>query len=299
MKRTSKSKSKKTSWLSNPIVHFFVLGAAIFGLHAALNIGEKEKNPWLVEVTSADIKWMRTVWSKQMQREPTAQELQNMIDSFIREEILYREAVAMGLNERNSTIRRLLAQKMEVMFKDLAEINTPTDDELQAYFKDHGEQYILPTRVSYTHIYFNADRRGKKAETDAKRVLEKLKADNRDPSDTLDLGDPFLLSSNFLQQSLNEVAREFGGLFAQKIISLQPDQWYGPVESAYGIHLVYIHERINSRMPELKEVREKVAMDLLNTRKNELNQKAYDAIRSRYKLLVEGLPYQQENNTKG
>jgi hypothetical protein len=287
--------------LRNPLLHFFVLGAAIFGLHTLLNMGakEKEKNPWLVEVTSADIKWLRTTWSKRMQREPTAQELQNMIDSFIREEILYREAVAMGLEERDSIIRRRLAQKMEFMFKDMAEMNPPTDQELQNYLANHGEQYVLPARVSYTHIYFNADRWGKKAETDAKRVLEELKAGNQKPSETPHLGDPFLLRSYYPMQSLDETAREFGKLFAQKLSSLQAGQWHGPLESAYGIHLVYIHEKIDSRNPKLDEVREKVKIDLLNIRKREMNQKAYHAIRSRYKLLVEGLPYQQKDTPEG
>ena len=132
-----------------------------------------------------------------MQREPTAQELQNMIDSFIREEILYREAVAMGLEERDSIIRRRLAQKMEFMFKDLAEMNPPTDLELQDYLADHSEKYIIPVRISYTHVYFNSDRRGEKAEMDVKRVLEELKAGNQKPSETPHLGDPFLLRSYY------------------------------------------------------------------------------------------------------
>jgi hypothetical protein len=295
-----KNKSK-LRWLRNPLLHFFVLGAAIFGLHATLNMEakSKDKNPWLVEVTSADIKWLRTTWSKRMQREPTAQELQNMIDGFIREEILYREAVAMGLEERDSIIRRRLAQKMEFMFKDLAEINPPTDLELQNYLAEHSEKYIIPARVSYTHVYFNVERRGEKAEMDIKKVLEELKAGNRKTSEALRLGDPFLLRSYYPMQSLDETAREFGKLFAQGLSPLSAGQWHGPLESAYGIHLVYIYEKVDSRSPNLEEVREKVQIDLLSARKREMNQKAYHAIRSRYKLLVEGLPYQQEDNPEG
>jgi hypothetical protein len=228
-----------------------------------------------------------------MQREPTAQELQNMIDALIREEILSREAVAMGLDERDSIIRRRLAQKMEFLFKDLAELNKLTDEELKAYLTDHRKHYVFPPQLSFTHIYFNIDRRGAKAELEVKQVLNKLKAGNGKPVEATSLGDPFLLQSYYSQQSPDETAREFGDAFAKQLFSLEAGQWYGPLESAYGMHLVYIHERIDSRMPKLDEVRKKVETDLLNARQREVNQQTYNAIHSRYQVLVEGLPYQK------
>jgi hypothetical protein len=293
-----KSKSK-LRWLRNPLVHFFVLGAAIFGLHAVLNIGAKPKanDPLLVEVTSADIKWLRTAWSKRMQREPNPVELQNMIDAFIREEILSREAVAMGLDEGDLIIRRRLAQKMEFLFKDLAEMNKLTDEELKTYLTDHSQKYVIPTQVSFTHIYFNIDRRGEKAELEVKQVLNKLKAGNGKPVEATSLGDPFLLQSYYSKLSPDDTARGFGDAFAKQLFSLEAGQWYGPIKSAYGMHLVYIHERISSRMPKLEEVRKKVEADLLNARQREVNQQTYNAIHSRYQVLVEGLPYQKTEGT--
>jgi len=291
MKARTEYNSRKTGlrWLRNPLLHFFILGAAIFGLHVALTTGAKpkENDPWLVEVTSADIKWLRSAWSRRMQREPNPQELQNMIDAFIREEILSREAAAMGLDERDSIIRRRLAQKMEFLFKDLAEMNTPTDEELKAYLADHRQQYVLPPQVSFTHVYFNVDRRGGKVGMEVKKVLQELKADNSETAEVTSLGDPFLLQSYYSKQSPDETAREFGDTFAKQLFSLEAGQWYGPLESAYGIHLVYIHERINSRMPELEEIRKKVEADLLNARQQEVNQKTYNL--HRYSLPLPGL----------
>ncbi len=280
--------------MREPLLHFFLLGAVIFGLHAVLTTGAKPpppKNQRLVEITSADIEWLRTNWNKRMWREPTPTELEHMIDSFIREEILYREAVSMGLDQHDSIVRRRLAQKMEFLFKDLAEMAQPTEAELRGYLEDHPDRYRFPARVSFTHVYFSPDRRGERAVSDARKVLQSLEARGLEPLEASLLGDRFMLQTHYSRQATEDAAREFGTAFARRLFELEVGRWHGPVASAYGLHLVFVHDRIESRLPQLEEVRAKVETDLLESRRRKVNQAAYDEIRSRYEVLVENLPY--------
>jgi hypothetical protein len=171
-------------FLKEPLLHFFLLGLVVFGLHAVLNSGVdtgSRGDPLLVEITSADIEWLRSTWNKKMGREPTPRELDGLVASFIREEVLYREAVSMGLDQHDSVVRRRMAQKMDFLFKDLAEMAQPTDEEISGWFDGNRERYRVPAHTSFTHVYFNRDRRGEGVENDAREVLEKVLAEEFDP----------------------------------------------------------------------------------------------------------------------
>ena len=281
--------------LREPLLHFFLLGLAVFGLHAFLNSDEGNgavADPHLVEITSADIEWLRSTWNKKMGREPTAEELEGMTDAFIREEILYREAVSMGLDQHDTVVRRRMAQKMEFLFKDLAEMAEPTEEELQAWFDENRERYRAPALVSYTHVYFNGDQRGEKVLEDARKVLAELQKEGGDPAEAPARGDRFMLRSSYPLQGLDMTAREFGRGFADALAGLETGRWQDPVVSGYGLHLVYLHERIDSRLPELDEVRERVVMDLMTARREQVNTAAYREIKSKYQVLVENMPYE-------
>ncbi len=288
--------------LREPLLHFFLLGLAVFGLHAFLNSDEGNgavADPRLVEITSADIEWLRSTWNKKMGREPTAAELGGMTDAFIREEILYREAVSMGLDQHDTVVRRRMAQKMEFLFKDLAEMAEPTEEELQAWFDGNRERYRAPALVSFTHVYFNADQRGEKVLEGARKVLAELEKEGVDPAGAPARGDRFMLQSSYPLQGLDMVNREFGRAFADALSGLETGRWQGPVVSGYGLHLVYLHERADSRLPELDEVRERVTMDFMTARREEVNTAAYREIKSKYQVLVENMPYERGTQQGG
>lgn len=277
-----------------PLTGFFLLGAVVFGLHAVLDEGvqQVQEDHTVVDITSDDIEWLRSNWNKRMRREPTAAEQQRMVESLIREEILCREATSMGLDQGDSVLRRRLAQKMEFLFKDLAEIAPPTEGELASYLADHSEHYLVPAKVSFTHVYFNPDARGERVLQDVRSTLQKLKSDQSPPSDVSSLGDPFLSQSHYQDMSADDIRWTFGSAFEESLLSLQAGGWSGLLESGYGLHLVFIHERTEPRRPLLAEVRQRVETDFLADRRSKMNNQAYAKIRSQYKILVEDLPYE-------
>jgi len=286
-------------WLREPLLHFFLLGLVVFGLHAVLNSEantDSGKDPRLVEITSADIDWLRSTWNKKMGREPTPDELKGLINGFIREEVLYREAVSMGLDQHDSVVRRRMAQKMDFLFKDLAEMAQPSEEEMAAYFEEERERYRAPARVSFTHVYFNGDRRGERVLEDARKALEKIEEGKIDPSGATALGDRFMLQFYYPQQSTEMTAREFGRAFADRLGTLEAAAWHGPVVSGYGLHLVYVHDRVESRLPELEEVRDRVTQDLMADRREKINRAAYREIKSKYRVLVEDMPHREEGD---
>ena len=270
-----------------PLLHFLIIGALIFIIFSSVNKDEIIVSDNKIVVTAAEIERLSDNWSKKWKRLPTEAELQGLVDSYIREEVYYREALALGLDQYDTILRRRLMQKMEFLSNDLAELNQPDDTELNKFFLDHQDKYELPARVTFTHIYFSLDKRGAKAVEDAKSVLSGLNA-LRAP----DRGDNFMLQYDFVQESPFEVERLFGNVFAEKLFQSEINTWQGPIESGYGIHLVRINEKIDARMPELASVIEKVRTDWMFEQKQKMNREIYERFKERYEIVVEDLPKQ-------
>jgi hypothetical protein len=270
-----------------PLFHFLIIGALIFVLFAIA--GEEENNPGgnKIIVSTAEIERLSATWSKKWNRPPTETELKGLVDSYIKEEVYYREALALGLDQDDTILRRRLMQKMEFLSNDLAELNQPDEDALNKYFLDNQEKYELPARVSFTHIYFSWDKRGVKVVEDAKSVLSGLSS-LRAP----ELGDSFMMQYDFDQETPFEVERLFGKGFAEKLFALETNAWQGPIESGYGLHLVRISEKIDARMPELASVIDKVRTDYVFEQRQQVNREIYERFRERYEIVIEDTPKQ-------
>ena len=273
-----------------PLIHFFILGLSIFGLHAVLDRKPESivNDPYLVEVSSADIEWMRTIFNKQMDRGPTVQDLRGQVNQFIREQILSREAVAMGFDEGDIVVRRRLAQKMEFLFKDLSAMTQPTEEELRKYFFENRWKYENPPRVTFTQVYFSIDSRGVEEAIQAAQALIK---EGGDPYSVSTLGDASILSPGCTQCSVREIRNQFGTDLAEAIKNMKPGSWYGPVKSTYGIHAVYIHDHQDMKLPNYRDIIDRIKNDWMSAKREENTRRVYDEIRSRYRVLVEGLPY--------
>ncbi|MHC4740274.1 MAG: peptidyl-prolyl cis-trans isomerase [Planctomycetota bacterium] len=279
--------------LKEPLAHFFLLGLVVFGLHSWLGreASAERSDPYRLDVTSADIEWLRAGWNKRMMREPTVDELSGLIKGFIREEVLYRQAVSMNLDQHDSVIRRRLAQKMEFLFEDLAETQEPPEADLLEYMRKHQDKYSEPARISFAQIYFDMESRSD-ALAEGECVLKELKKSGSVPDDEARPGDATMLPFEVELKSPYQTAGLFGERFSQSLFATEGCGWRGPMRSSYGVHLVYVRERKQARIPELEEVCEKVKTDYMAEHRKNMNDKAFDAIKSRYSIFVEGLKYE-------
>jgi hypothetical protein len=274
-------------WHKEPLLHFLIIGALIFVLFSIVNKEEDIVSGNKIIVSTAEIERLSNIWSKKWNRPPTETELKGLVDSYIKEEVYYREALALGLDQNDTILRRRLMQKMEFLSNDLAELNQPDEDALNKYFLENQEKYELPARVSFTHIYFSLDKRGAKVVEDAKSVLSGLNT-LRAP----ELGDSFMMQYDFVQETPFEVERLFGNDFAEQLFRSDINSWQGPIRSGYGLHLVRISEKIDSRMPELASVIDNVRTDLMFEQKKMMNEEIYKKFKERYEIVVEDMPKQ-------
>lgn len=275
-----------------PLLHFLIIGALIFVLFSFVNKEESAVSENNILVSTADIQRLSDHWSKKWNRPPTETELKGLVESYIKEEVYYREALALGLDQNDTILRRRLMQKMEFLSNDLAELNTPDESALNKYFIDNQGKYKLQARLSFTHIYFSLDKRGRKAVEDAKTVLSGLDA-LRAP----EKGDSFMLEYDFDHETPFEVERLFGNVFAKQLFTLETNIWQGPIKSGYGLHLVRISEKINSQMPELASVIDKVRTDLMFEQREKMNKEIYERFKERYEIVVEDIPKQSSMAT--
>jgi hypothetical protein len=270
-----------------PLLHFLIIGALIFVLFSILNKEESVVSGNRIVVTTAEIERLSNNWSKKWNRPPTETELNGLVESYIKEEVYYREALALGLDQNDTILRRRLMQKMEFLSNDLAELNTPDEPELNQFFLDNQDKYEIPPRISFAHIYFSMDKRGEKALEDAESALSGLNA-----LGAPELGDTFMLQYDFAQETPSEVARLFGKDFAEHLFTLKTNTWQGPIESGYGVHLVRISEKIDSRIPELAAVIDNVRNDWMFEQRQKTNREIYERLKERYEIVIEDMPKQ-------
>jgi len=272
-------------WLREPLIHFLIIGAALFFLYGLQNEGFDDQNKRIV-FTKADINRLVFRWEKTRQRPPTQIELNGMIEQQIREQVMYREALAMGLDKNDSIVRKRLAQKVEFISADLAEQVEPTEKDLTNHLVAHPDKFTVPGRIDFVQIYFNLNKRGESTELDATRLLAEL---NKYESkiDIMLAGDPSMIGQQHEQVSEYEVERLFGKDCAIKVFSLPVGSWQGPVSSGYGLHLLRVSKKTLAVQPELTAVRNKVRMEWMNQQRQVIDKAFYKSLRQRYEIVID------------
>jgi hypothetical protein len=271
--------------IGEPLVHFVVLGVLIFAVYGLLPEAE-DANQSRITVTAQDIERLRTLWERQWGRPPTQEELSGLVESHVREQVLYVEALKMGLDRDDTIVRRRMVQKMEFLSEGVTNTAEPPAEELDEFWRRNAARYAVPAKVSFSHVYFSRDRRGTRAEGDARAALSLLASSNgaEDPSR---LGDPIMLQYDHRLRTQREVAEMFGAEFAEAVFQTEVARWRGPIESAYGLHLVRVSERTEPRTPPLAEVRERVVTDWRHERRQQANQSFYENLRQQYEIVIE------------
>ena len=272
-------------WLREPLLHFLLIGAALFALYGLQNDEVKDDSRRIV-ISESDVDRLISLWEKKWQRLPTQAELEGLIEAQIREEVLYREALAMGLDQNDTIVRRRLAQKVEFISSDIASQAKPSEDDLQDYLNKHADKFKVPGRISFVQIYLNSDKRGVQAEADAELLLKQLQQSGSS-IDIMIAGDAFMFGQQHVSQTEHDVARLFGKQFASSVFALPVGSWQGPVTSGYGIHLVKLEEKSDDLAPDLDEVRNRVRDEWQAEQRRKLNESFYQELRKRYTIVIE------------
>jgi hypothetical protein len=267
--------------LREPLLHFLVLGALLFGLFARAGGGDPAARR--IVVGPGTLENLAATFSLTWQRAPTPAELDALVADHVREEIYAREARALGLDRGDVVVNRRLRQKMELLAAAEAEGREPSEAELEAWLREHAERYRQEPRVTFRHVYLSRERRGAATDGDAARLLAELRAG----ADPAPLGDSILLPTDFADAPLSDVARQLGESFAARLGELPVGAWTGPVESAYGAHLVLLASRTEGRPPSLAEVRDAMRRDWQSAQADAAQEAQYQALRERYEVVVE------------
>jgi hypothetical protein len=267
-----------------PLIHFLLLGALIFAVNAWLNKQRPaETETARIEVTAGTIAWLSEGFAKQWHRAPDADELRGLVNEHVREEVLYREALALGLEGNDTIVRRRLAQKMEFLGQDIATAVKPDEASLRKFFADNAARYAKAAQISFRHVYFSKDRRGNRLEADAREALAALRNGAGDES----VGDPFLREREFANAAETDIASALGREFAAQVITLPTGEWRGPVTSSYGAHLVRVSDRAEPQAVEFEAVREAVVRDFSEERRLAANSDFIRRLKERYSIVVD------------
>jgi hypothetical protein len=274
-------------WLREPLAHFLVIGTVPFVVFGVLGPGTNTTgSARRIELTVDDIRQLQLAFTAQWQRRPTPGEMANLVNSKFREEILYREALALGLDKDDTIVKRRMAQKMEFLTEDVSAVRQPTTEELKAWFAKNAVRFALPSRATFRHLYFSFDRRRERAHDDASRLLAKLARQPAGSPVAASLADPFLFQDYYGDRSSQQLAKEFGPNFAQALFLLKPGSWQGPIESGYGWHLIWLNSITLRRVPAFEEVEPDVKSEWIAEQRAESRRQSFEAMKSRYELWL-------------
>ncbi len=271
-----------------PVAHVVLLGvivAAAVLIARGPPTGDEARR---VMLTGSDVLQLKASFMRTWQREPTAEELQGALEQHIRQEVLYREALARGYDRDDLVVRRAMQQKMEFLASSQAMAQPPTEEEIAAFFSLRQERYRLPAVVDFAQVYVSPDRRGADAERYATELLEQLRIEDPDPNAVSSWGDPIMLDTYSAARTERDVSAAFGDNFASRVVALDVGRWEGPIVSGYGLHLVKVVRREDSRIPVWSEVSHRVLNDMEFEARNSAKDQLYQEIAQNYQVMLDG-----------
>jgi hypothetical protein len=265
-------------WLREPLLHFAVSGALLFAAYAWLNPSAPGSDLREVRIGDGEVKWLAATWRGQTGREPTPEELRELVANLVKEELLSREAREMRLDENDTIVRRRLAQKLEFMLQDTARLAEPSEDELRRFYETSPKAFLTEPRISFTQVYFTNERR-------AAAALPQVAGAS--PAEAVMLGDRLMVEPEFRAADPQAIAAVLGPKFARAVVELAPGAWHGPVESGYGVHLVRVAAVEPARRREFAEVRAQVLERWREEKQREAEKRFLDRLAAKYKVVVE------------
>ena len=287
-------------FLKDPLTHFLALGLGLFLLYGMLNPGGGGgDDPKRITVNRDALLTFVQYRTKTFQPKLAAarldamkgEQLKRLIDDYVREEALHREARALGLGRNDYIIKRRMIQKIDFITQGFAEaVVKLSDDDIKAYYDANRERYREQAFTTFTHVFFGAEKRGPgEAKTLAVAKLVELRSGAVLFSDAPKHGERFPYGVNYVERTRDHVESHFGKPMTRALFALEPDDstWHGPFLSSYGAHLVMVAGKKDARTPPLKEVRGSVEADLTSERRKDQSEKAIKAIVDTYTVDID------------
>ena len=266
------------------VLKVLVLGALLAGVVWAVQgpPGSDGSRPEII-VTQAEVAHQMARWEKIWGRPPTTAELRKAVDSYVRNEILYREALARGMDREDPRVRIALILKMQMLAAGQADARGVTEEDLSAFFALRKEQYRIPAKVSLIQLFF-------KDEPDSRERADSLLAQfqKQEPTEAVlrVAGDTAMIAAVQEAVTAANLEKQFGTDFTAEVLSLPKGKWSGPVRSGYGLHVVKVFDRQPGRIPDLAEVRDKVESDLLYEARKASQELGYQEIAGKYRVGI-------------
>ena len=314
-----------TRWLRSPILHFVVVGGALFGVLRARTVPEPAKPERAPVVISADrIRQMQADFVQRWGTMPTPEQTKALVEETIDDEVLYREARLLALDFQDRSvrrrllekmrvvnagparsqderikqahalgldddvvIRRLLVEKMRLVLTEDASAPPPTEQDLDDYLQRHRDRFEQPAELTFAHVFLSASTRGERLDGDAQALAARLRAQKIDPSSSAGLSDPFPLGLQMEAYTWNRIVARLGKPFAERVFAMEPGAWSDPIASPYGLHLVWVRGRSAARVPSLAAVRRQVEESVLAERAAARLARGLERLRGRYEIRVE------------
>lgn len=308
--------------LRAPLFHFIFIGTCAYLLWPVWNVDEDRLS---IRVTAEDVHQLELGWTQQMGRKPTARDRAALIENEIDERLLLEEAFSrgwhrsdgiaqrrliqnqrfldpedqatdeemlerayqQGMDQSDVVVRRRLLELMRLTLAAEARRTPPDREALNAYLHDHADQFREPERVQLSHVFLSRDRRGLNLDTDAEALGQRLRQTSPPVEAAVEWGDPLLVRSRLPLWSEDRLARELGTSFARSAMEAPGQQWFGPVDSAYGKHWIFVESRSEAADPELNDVLPRVEAEFLREREKEALRNHVKELREQSEIYVE------------
>ena len=291
------SQNRHSTWfvrlMREPLLHFLLLGGLLFALYGYVSGSQGEvADEQAIVVPAGKIEHLVALFTRTWQRPPTREELNGLVDDYVREEAAYREGLALGLDRNDTIIRRRIRQKLDFVAQDIADALEPTDEELAEYLNEHQASYRVEPRLSFRQVFFDPAKHGDDLESVVSDLAATLQGD---PSiDAQEQGDRTLLGFRYEDDSQREISNLFGQEFAEALMEIESGTWTAPVRSAFGVHAAIVDQFQAGKRAQLDDVRDAVTRDWMQAQREALAEQFYQGLLEKYEVVVDWPPFAVE-----
>ena len=269
------------SVLKEPILHFLLIGIALFVVYGKVAAPDRAGTRIVISQPMQDD--MAREYQARWSRPPGEQEMARLVDARVRDEIAYREGLALGLDRDDPVVKRRIRQKLEIVNEEQFVHDAPTDADLTAYLTRNAKRFTLPPTITFDQIYFDGS--GKPA--DVERAVAAARVAVMRGANSAGLGQRTMLPGHVENMSLDLVARDFGADIAGRLATLPVGEWTGPIASGFGVHLVRVTAHAPAALPPLAAIRTQVAREWENERRTISLDENYRKLREKYDVVID------------